>query len=68
MEEKHGYYSNKQMSCAGAQTYLDKDGNEVIVTLVCGEKIKDDEVTKYFNDTVYKGIVTKYVSSLKINN
>ena len=34
----------------------------------CVEKINDDEVTKYFNDNVYKGIVTKYISSLKINN
>ena len=68
MEEKHGYYSKKQMSCAGAHIYLDKDGKEVIVTQVCVEKINDDEVTKYFNDNVYKGIVTKYVSNLKINN
>lgn len=68
MEEKHGYYSNKQMSCAGAQIYLDKEGNKVIVTQVCGEKIKDDEVTKYFDDNVYKGVVTKYVRRLKNNN
>ena len=68
MEEMHGYYSKKQTICAGSHIYLDKDGKEVIVTQVCAEKIKDDEVTKYFNDNVYKGVVTKYVRRLKNNN
>lgn len=65
MEEKHGYYSNKQTIKTCSHIYLDKEGNEVVVSQVCCEKIKDEDVTKYFHDNVYKGIVTKYVRSHK---
>lgn len=63
-KELHGYYSYIQAKYVKSHIYLDKNGNEVVVTEVCDNK-KDGNITKYFDDNVYKGIVTKYVRSIK---
>lgn len=63
MEELNGYYSKTQHERNGIiYKYQSKNGEEVYVTEVSTIKRTGSDLTQYFADNEYKGIVLKFIS------
>lgn len=66
--ELHGYFSEIQKKQNNTYyVYLDKNGKDVIVTEVSNKLHNISEITKFFSDTKYVGIVNKFVKKVELS-
>jgi hypothetical protein len=67
MDKLHGYYSTIQRTNNKIYyIYMNEQGKETSVTEV--SNIKTENVTEFFKDNSYVGIVNKFVKSVGIFN
>ena len=68
MEKLHGSYSQTQKESNGiSYIYSDEDGNTKEVTEVSSKYRDKDNITEFFSDNIYIGIVTKFIKSIGSN-
>ena len=66
MDKLHGYYSTRQrINNNTYYIYMNEQGKETFLTEVSNKK--KENVTEFFEDNCYVGIVNKFVKSVGIS-